>query len=125
MACEQFEVYKCPKCGIMLEVVKGGGGSLKCCDNPMERLDENVTDAAQEKHVPVFEQADGGYRISVGSAPHPMEDAHFIEWVEVIADGKAYKQFLKPGEKPEAFIPVEGQAAKVRAYCNLHGLWKG
>jgi superoxide reductase len=90
----------------------------------MEALTENTTEAAVEKHVPVIEKAKGGIKVVVGSVAHPMADDHYIEWIEVLVDGKAYTQFLKPGDKPEAFFPIEGANVSARAYCNLHGLWK-
>lgn len=90
----------------------------------MELLVENTTDAAQEKHVPVIEKVDGGIKVAVGSVAHPMEEDHFIEWIEVLVDGKAYCQFLNPGEAPEAFFSVEGEEITAREFCNLHGLWK-
>jgi superoxide reductase len=91
----------------------------------MKLLKENTTDAAKEKHVPVIEKQDNGYLVKVGSAPHPMEEKHYIEWIELMADGKAYRQFLKPGDKPEAFFEIKAGSVTAREYCNLHGLWKG
>jgi len=90
----------------------------------MELLTENTTDAAVEKHVPVIEKVDGGINVKVGSVPHPMQDEHYIEWIEIIADGKIYRQFLNPGDAAEATFPVEGDKISAREYCNLHGLWK-
>ena len=90
----------------------------------MVLLAENVTDAAQEKHVPVIEKVGGGIKVKVGAVAHPMEEKHFIEWIEVIVDGKAYRQFLNPGEKPEAFFPIKGGQITAREFCNVHGLWK-
>ena len=124
MAIEKLQIYKCEKCGNMVEVIHGGGGELVCCDQPMDQLTENSTDAAQEKHVPVIEKVDGGIKVKVGSIPHPMLEDHSIEWIELIADGKTYRQFLNPGDPPEAIFPVTGDQIAVREYCNLHGLWK-
>ncbi len=124
MSAEKLQVFKCDVCGIMVEAVHGGGGELSCCGQPMTRLDENSTDAAQEKHVPVIEKVDGGFKVTVGSVNHPMQDDHYIEWIEAIVDGKAYRQFLNPGDAPEAFFPVEGEQITAREFCNLHGLWK-
>jgi superoxide reductase len=90
----------------------------------MNLLTENTTDAAVEKHVPVVEKVPGGVQVKVGSVAHPMTPEHFIQWIEVIADGKSYRQYLAPGEAPEAFFPVEAAQITVREYCNLHGLWK-
>jgi superoxide reductase len=124
MAIENLQVYQCDLCGNMVEVIHVGGGELVCCGQPMNLLKENTTDAATEKHVPVIEKVEGGVKVSVGSVQHPMEDKHYIEWIELIADGKAYRQFLNPNEAPEAFFAVEGSNISAREFCNLHGLWK-
>lgn len=121
---EQLQVYKCALCGNIIEVLHGGAGELVCCGESMQLFTENTVDAAKEKHVPVIEKVDGGFKVCVGSVSHPMEEKHLIEWIEVIADGKAYRQFLKPGEKPEAFFPIQASSITAREYCNLHGLWK-
>jgi len=121
---ERFEVYKCGICGNIVEVLSGGKGELVCCGKPMTRLIENTVDAAKEKHVPVIEKIDGGVKVSVGSVAHPMEEKHYIVWIEIIADGKAYRQFLKPGDAPVASFHVEAGQITAREYCNLHGLWK-
>jgi len=121
---ERLEVYKCEACGNIVEVLHGGDGELVCCGSPMKLLSENTVDAAKEKHVPVIEKVDGGVKVKVGSVPHPMEAKHYIEWIEVIADGKAYRQFLKPGDKPEAVFKIEANKITAREYCNLHGHWK-
>ncbi len=121
---ERLQVYKCESCGIMVEVLRAGKGTLVCCGKPMTLLEENTTDAAKEKHVPVIEKTASGVKVSVGSVPHPMEEKHYIEWVEIIVDGKAYRQFLEPGGKPEAVFDVKGDAVTAREHCNLHGLWK-
>lgn len=124
MATELLQVYRCAVCGNIVEVVHAAGGTLVCCGQPMELLKENTTDAAVEKHIPVIEKAEGGIKVVVGSVSHPMVDDHYIEWIEVLVDGKAYSQFLKPGDSPEAFFPIDGANVSARAYCNLHGLWK-
>ncbi|MFZ0613913.1 MAG: desulfoferrodoxin [Desulfobacterales bacterium] len=121
---EQLQVYKCEVCGNIVEVLHGGEGELVCCGKPMVLMKENTVDAAKEKHVPVIEKVDGGYKVKVGSAAHPMEEKHYIEWVELIADGKAYRQFLKPGQAPEAVFKIDAAGVTAREYCNLHGLWK-
>jgi len=121
---ERLEIYKCDLCGNIVEVLHGGGGELVCCGQPMKLMTENTVDAAKEKHVPVVEKVDGGYKVKVGDVAHPMEEKHWIEWIELIADGKAYRQFLKPGEAPEAVFMVEAAQVTAREYCNLHGLWK-
>lgn len=124
MATERLQVYKCAICGNMVEVVHASGGTLVCCGQPMALLTENTTDAAVEKHVPVIEKVEGGIKVAVGSVAHPMSNDHYIEWIEVSVDGKAYKQFLNPGDAPEALFLIEGSNFSARAYCNLHGLWK-
>jgi len=120
-----LQIYKCMVCGNIVEVVHPGAGQLVCCGEPMKLMVENTVDASKEKHVPVTEKVPGGYRVKVGSVAHPMEAAHYIEWIELNADGKVYKQFLKPGDKPEAVFKVESSSVSAREYCNLHGLWKG
>ncbi len=124
MATQRLQVYRCNVCGNIVEVLHAGGGQLVCCDKPMELLTANTTDAAQEKHVPVIEKTAGGVKVTVGSVAHPMEEKHYIEWIELIVDGQAYHQFLNPGDAPEAFFPVEGKELTAQEYCNLHGLWK-
>jgi len=119
-----MQVYKCNVCGNIVEVVHTGKGQLVCCGQPMDFLGENTTDAAQEKHVPVVEATDSGIKVKVGSVPHPMEENHYIEWVEIIADGKSCRIFLKPGEKPEAVFDIASQKVTAREYCSVHGLWK-
>ena len=121
---EKLQVYKCNVCGNIVEVIHAGAGELVCCGKPMQLMAENTTDAATEKHVPVVEKVDGGCKVTVGSVAHPMEDKHYIEWVELIADGKAYRQFLEPGGAPEAIFKVDATDVTARECCNLHGLWK-
>jgi superoxide reductase len=121
---EKLEVYKCNVCGNIVEVLHGGAGELVCCGQPMDLLTENTEDAATEKHVPVIEKVDGGIKVKVGDVAHPMEDKHYIEWIEIIADGKAYRQFLNPGEAPEAIFNIEASQVTAREYCNVHGHWK-
>jgi len=118
------EVYKCEKCGNIVEVLHGGAGTLVCCGENMKHLVENTVDAAKEKHVPVVEQADGIVKVKVGSVTHPMEEKHYIEFIEVITTAGVYRKSLKPGEAPEAEFKVQGNVLSVREYCNLHGLWK-
>jgi superoxide reductase len=119
-----LSIFKCGVCGNIVEVVHLGGGELVCCGQPMNELIENTTDAAKEKHVPVIEKTSSGVLVKIGSVPHPMEEKHYIEWIELITDGKAYRKFLKPGDKPEAQfeVTISGDVA-AREYCNLHGLW--
>ncbi len=122
---ERLQVYKCEHCGNIVEVLHGGAGELVCCGQPMVLLTENTVDAAREKHVPVVEKIDGGVKVSVGSVAHPMEENHYIEWIELLADGKAYRQFLEPGDAPEATFDIEADQVFAREFCNLHGLWRG
>jgi superoxide reductase len=121
---EKLQVYKCDVCGNIVEVLHGGDGELVCCGQPMALLTENTVDAAKEKHVPVIEKIPGGVKVKIGEVAHPMEDKHYIEWIEIIADGKAYRQFLSPGQAPEATFNIEADKVTAREYCNLHGLWK-
>jgi len=121
---EKLQVYKCGVCGNMVEVIHVGGGTLACCNQNMNLMTENTVDAAKEKHVPVIEKQEGGFLVKVGGVAHPMEEKHFIEWVQLLADGKAYRQFLNPGDKPEAFFKIDGKNVSAREYCNLHGHWK-
>ncbi len=121
---ERLEVYKCKVCGNIVEVLHGGEGQLVCCNQPMMKLEIGSVDAAQEKHVPMIEEVAEGYKVKVGSVAHPMEEKHYIEWIELIADGKVYKQFLNPGDAPEASFPVKSKRVTAREYCNLHGLWR-
>ena len=121
---KRLEVYKCGVCGNIIEVLHAGKGSLVCCGKPMSLLVENTVDAAKEKHVPVIEKIDGGVKVKVGEIAHPMEEKHWIEWVEIIADGKTYRQYLNPGETPEAIFNVTADQITAREYCNIHGLWK-
>jgi superoxide reductase len=121
-----LEVYKCNVCGNIIEVVTAGkGNNLVCCGQSMELLKEKTTDAGLEKHVPVIERTATGVKVKVGSIPHPMEDAHYIQWIEILADGIAFRKYLKPRDKPEAEFCIKAQNISAREYCNLHGLWKG
>ena len=114
------EIYKCNVCGNIVELVHAGDGELVCCGQAIELQKENTTEAAKEKHVPVIEEQEKGILVKVGEVPHPMESEHYIEWIEVVGEGKTVRKYLKPGEKPEKKFCFKG---KVRAYCNLHGLW--
>ena len=121
---KRSQIFKCDICGNMVEILHEGKGVLICCGQPMKLFTENTVDAAKEKHIPVLEKVDGGLKVTVGSILHPMEEKHFIEWIEIIADGKRYLQFLKPGDVPEALFNVQADRITARSYCNLHGLWK-
>jgi superoxide reductase len=118
------EVYKCEICGNIVEMLHAGAGELVCCNQPMKHLKENTVDAATEKHVPVIEKTADGVKVSVGSVAHPMLDEHYIEFIEIIADGRVYRKDLKPGDAPEAVFCVDAENIEAREYCNLHGLWR-
>lgn len=120
---KRYDVYKCEVCGNIVEVAHAGGGVLVCCGKNMSLLEENTVDAATEKHVPVITVSDGSINVKVGSVTHPMEDAHYIEWIELIADDVVYRKYLKPGEAPEATFNVTATTVTAREYCNLHGHW--
>lgn len=122
MTKERLEVYKCNVCGNIVEVLFVGGGELVCCGQPMDLLAEKTVDAGNEKHVPVMEKTDSRVKVRVGSVEHPMEDSHYIQWIEVIAGEQVSRKFLMPGMKPEAEFEVTGEV-KAREYCNIHGLW--
>ena len=121
---EQLQVYKCELCGNIVELIHVGGGELTCCGQPMTLQEEKTADSATEKHVPVVEKTADGFLVKVGSVDHPMEEKHFIQWIELIADGKALRQFLNPGDQPQALFSVKADAVTAREYCNIHGLWK-
>ena len=121
---KSLEIYKCSHCGNIVEVLCAGGAPLACCGENMKFMAEGLSDGAKEKHVPVIEKTSGGYKVSVGAVAHPMEEAHHIAWVELLADGKSYRQFLKPGDAPVAEFPVQAARVTAREYCNLHGHWK-
>ena len=117
------EVYKCNLCGNIVEILHPGAGALVCCNEKMALMVQNTVDASTEKHVPVIEIGANSITVKVGSVAHPMEAAHYIEWIELVADGKLYRQQLQPGQAPEATFPVIAKQVTAREYCNLHGLW--
>ncbi len=119
------QIYKCQMCGNIVEVLYGGSGELVCCGEPMELLTAKTADQGREKHVPVVEKTDGKVTVSVGDVPHPMEEKHYIEWIEILADGKIYRQFLTPGSEPKAVFEIEADNITAREHCNVHGLWEG
>ena len=122
---KKLEVYKCMICGNIVEVLHGGDGELVCCGEPMKNLTaKTAAEEGKEKHVPVIEKVAGGIKVKVGSVPHPMEEKHFIEWIQVLADGISYRKFLKPGDKPQAEFEIKADKIQSREYCNIHGLWK-
>jgi len=107
----------------MTEVVHDGVGELVCCGQPMQLLEPKTQDVGQEKHVPVVEKTTTGVKVKVGDVAHPMEENHYIEWIEVIANGKVYRKFLSPDDAPEADFCVEAETLEIREFCNIHGLW--
>jgi superoxide reductase len=121
---ELNQIYKCSKCGIIIEALHIGGGQVACCGESMELLVEKTEDQGKEKHVPVIEKTEKGYKVRIGSIPHPMEETHYIEWIELIADGKICRKFLKPGDASEAEFETSAENVTAREYCNMHGLWK-
>jgi superoxide reductase len=121
---EQLQIYKCNVCGNIVEVMHGGQGELVCCGQPMQLIQPGTVDAAREKHVPVIEKTEHGYKVSVGSVAHPMEEKHYIEWIELVADGISYTAFLKPGQSPEAEFCIQASRITAKEYCNIHGLWQ-
>ena len=121
---EVKQIYKCDICGNIVEILHAGVGQLVCCGQPMRLLTEKTRDVGLEKHVPVIEKTETGFRVKVGSIPHPMEEKHRIEWIELIAGAKIYRKFLTPSEKPEAEFEIKAEKVWAREYCNLHGLWK-
>jgi superoxide reductase len=133
----QKQIYKCSVCGNIVEVLHVGGGQLVCCGKPMELLQEKTQDVGLEKHVPIIEkipvpsafggatgQASNRIKVKIGSVLHPMEEKHYIEWIEIIIDGKCCRKFLKPGDKPEVEFEIKSDNITAREYCNIHGLWK-
>jgi superoxide reductase len=118
------EIYKCAICGNIIEVVHASTGELVCCGQPMELLAEKLLDVGNEKHVPIIEKTTTGVKVKVGSIPHPMEEKHYIEWIEIAADDMVIRRFLKPADKPEAEFCVTAKKLSARDYCNVHGLWK-
>ena len=120
----RLQIYKCEVCGNIVEVLHEGKGELVCCGQPMKQYAENAVDAAVEKHVPVVEKTVDGFKVKVGSVTHPMEEDHYIEWIEAIVDGVSYRKFLSPGDQPEAEFCIDADSISAREYCSLHGLWK-
>jgi superoxide reductase len=118
------EIYKCNICGNMVEMVHASGGTLVCCGQPMELLKEKTNDIGSEKHVPVIEIKKDKVSVKIGAIEHPMEEKHYIEWIELLADGKIFRKYLKPMDKPAAEFCVSAKAVAAREYCNVHGLWK-
>jgi superoxide reductase len=121
---ERLQIYKCEVCGNIVEVLHEGKGELVCCGKPMKVMEEKTAESAVEKHVPVVEQTGQGIKVTVGSVPHPMKDEHYIEWIQILADGNAYRIFLNPGGAPEGVFRTDLGEVKAREYCNVHELWR-
>ena len=121
---KRLEVYKCDICGNIVMVLHEGPGALVCCGEPMKLLEEQSAEMKLEKHVPVVEKDDGTVEITVGSTLHPMEEKHYIEWIEAQTEDKTYIKFLKPGDEPKADFKIDEKVVKAREFCNIHGLWK-
>jgi superoxide reductase len=119
------EIYKCMICGNIIEVLHAGQGQLVCCGKPMVKQEERTQDASTEKHVPYIEKTEKGILVRVGkNQSHPMEEKHYIEWIQLLADGTSLRRFLQPGDKPEALFKIVASSVEAREYCNVHGLWK-
>ncbi|MGA1871020.1 MAG: desulfoferrodoxin [bacterium] len=122
---QKMEVYKCEVCGNIIEMVHQGAGELVCCNQPMKKMEEQMADFSKEKHVPIIKASEKGIKVIVGSVPHPMEEKHYIEWIEVIHDEYIHRKYLKPGALPEAEFSIPYKdTLKAREFCNVHGLWK-
>ncbi|MBN1257329.1 MAG: desulfoferrodoxin [Planctomycetes bacterium] len=121
---KKLGIYACQPCGVVAEALTNSNEQLVCCDQPMAELTAKTSDEGKEKHVPIVERRQDSIKIKVGSNPHPMEEKHYIQWIDVIVDNKAYRQFLKPGQAPEVIFPITDKNIIVREYCNVHGLWK-
>lgn len=122
---EKLEIYECDVCGNIVEVVRGGNGAIFCCGQSMQKLEAKTADEGKEKHVPMIERINGTIKVKVGSVAHPMQEKHYIEWIELLADGKAYRKFLSPDDEPEAIFELQAQQITAREHCNIHGLWEG
>lgn len=118
------EIYKCSICGNIAEMVHTGVGEMVCCGKEMNLQIENTIEASFEKHIPVIEKTEIGVRVNIGAVAHPMTEEHFIEWVEILADGRVYRKYLQPGDEPTVEFCIKADNVNARAYCNLHGLWK-
>ncbi|MGI6242691.1 MAG: desulfoferrodoxin [Prevotella sp.] len=115
------EIYKSAANGSLVEILNPGEGALA---SDLKQVKENTTDAATEKHVPVIEAIEGGYRVKVGSVEHPMTEEHYIEWIELITENEVLRKYLTPTDKPVAEFKTDAKHVCARGYCNLHGLWK-
>ena len=121
---KRLQIFKCEICGNIVEVLHTGVGELVCCGQPMVLQKEKTEDEGNEKHVPVIERTEKGIKVKVGTVTHPMEENHYIEWIEVTSDGRAYRKFFNPGDSPEADFAISYDKVEAREYCSVHGLWK-
>jgi len=121
---ESGQIYRCESCGIIVEVIHAGPGGVRCCGQDMMLLEEKMQDEGMEKHVPVIEKTDEGFKVKVGSVQHPMEESHHIKMIEIIADNVVYRKLLQPGQVPVAEFCIKADKVAAREYCNLHGLWR-
>lgn len=125
---EKLEMYRCDVCGNLVQVLISGEGELVCCGKPMVLINPNTSeDASLEKHVPVFiKDAEGRLEIQVGSVPHPMEDKHYIMFIETISGDKNHValEYLHPEQEPKMRLEMQ-EPEKAIAFCNIHGLWEG
>jgi len=119
------ELYRCEVCGNIVEVVNEGATSLVCCSEPMIKLEAKTEDQGREKHVPVVEETDSSIKVKVGSIEHPMEDKHYIKFIEILLKDRIIRKELKPGQAPEAkYCATKSDVIEVREFCSIHGLWK-
>lgn len=121
---KRLDIFKCELCGNIVELNHVGGGPLSCCGQDMKLMEEKTADMSTEKHVPVVEKVDGGYKVTVGSTLHPMTEEHYIQWIQLVAGDLVMTQFLKPGQEPVAYFKTDATDVYAREYCNLHGNWK-
>jgi len=120
---ELNQIYKCNICGNIVEITHAGVGTLVCCNQEMDLLKEKKTEEGKEKHLPTIKKTKEGVLVKIGSKPHPMEEKHYIEFIELLVDGQVYRKYLRPGDTPEALFKTSGKKLSARAYCNVHGLW--
>ena len=122
---KKMQVYKCEICGNIVEVLHEGVGELVCCGQPMKLFEEKTADTSTEKHVPFIKREENKYVVKIGeNALHPMEEKHYIEWIELIVDGVIHRKHLNSGDAPEAIFEVpKGSEVSAREMCNIHGLW--
>ncbi len=121
---KRYQVYRCEVCGNIVQILHGGVGTLVCCNRSMKLLNELTKDSGMEKHVPVIERNGNTIKIKVGTVQHPMEEQHYIEWVEAISNDKIYRKHLQPGSKPEVEFVIEGNNIIAREFCTVHGMWR-